>query len=178
MSPPGAWRAGAVLLLSSWLAAEARDRTAPVRSKVTDERAEDYVEPVLPRARVMLKAADGAVHEVQVEVAATPLSRSRGLMWRKELTVGHGMLFVFAEEEEQTFWMRNTLIPLDMIFIDSERRIVGIVENAEPRSFKRRGVGVPGLYVLEVPGGQARAMGLKTGGGVRFEGLEHVRVVP
>lgn len=174
----GRWVVGALVLLACGLAAQARDRKAPVRARVTDERAEDYVEPVLPRAKVWLKAADGGMREVEVEVAATPLTRSRGLMWRKELAAGHGMLFVFAEEEEQTFWMRNTLIPLDMIFINSEHRIVGIVENAEPRSFTRRGVGEPGRYVLEVPGGWSQEVGLSTGDRVRFEGLEHVRVLP
>jgi hypothetical protein len=127
---------------------------------------------------VVLKDAQGGVHRVEVEVAATPESRARGLMWREELPAGQGMLFVFAEEEVQSFWMRNTLIPLDMLFIDSEGRIVGIVERAQPRTLTGRSVGVPGRYVLEVPGGWCQSKGIATGDTVELEGLEGLEVIP
>jgi hypothetical protein len=127
---------------------------------------------------VVLKDAQGGVHRVEVEVAATPESRARGLMWREELPAGQGMLFVFAEEEVQSFWMRNTLIPLDMLFIDSEGRIVGIVERAQPRTLTGRSVGVPGRYVLEVPGGWCQSKGIATGDTVVLEGLEGLEVIP
>ena len=170
---------GAVLLLVSCQAAEARDRPSPLgRRKVKDVSAEDYVGPTLPRARVLLEDAKGSVHRVEVEVAATPESRTRGLMWRKELADGQGMLFVFAEEEVQSFWMRNTLIPLDMLFIDSEGRIVGIVERAQPRTLTARTVGVPGRYVLEVPGGWCESKGISAGDTVALEGLEGLEVIP
>ena len=99
-------------------------------------------------------------------------------MWRESLAEGQGMLFIFPEEEVQSFWMRNTLISLDMVFIDSEGRVVGIVESAEPRSLVRRSARVPSLYVLEVPGGWSRAAGLERGASVRFEGLEGLPVLP
>ncbi|WNG35281.1 DUF192 domain-containing protein [Archangium violaceum] len=170
---------GAVLMLVSCQAAEARDRSfPPAGRKVKDVSAEDYVGPTLPRARVLLEDADGGLHRVDVEVAATPESRQRGLMWRRELPAGQGMLFVFPAEEVQSFWMRNTLISLDMIFINSAGQIVGIVERAEPRSRASRSVGVPGRYVLEVPGGWSQTVGLKRGGAVRFEGLEPIQVIP
>jgi hypothetical protein len=171
---------GAVLLLTSWRAAEARDRPSEPsgRRRVRDVKAEDYVGPTLPRARVLLEDAVGGVHEVDVEVAATPEARTRGLMWRTELPAGRGMLFIFPEEEVQSFWMRNTLIPLDMIFIDSTGLIVGIIERAVPRTLTSRSVGVPGRYVLEVPGGWCQSVGLESGGTVRFEGLEKIQVVP
>jgi hypothetical protein len=168
------------LLLASCQAVEARGRPTPGvgRRKVTDVIAQDYGGPTLPRARVLLKDAQGGVHAVDVEVAATPESRTRGLMWRKELPAGRGMLFVFAEEEVQSFWMRNTLIPLDMLFIDSEGRILGIIERAQPRTLTGRSVGVPGRYVLEVPGGWCQAVGIASGGTVELQGLEGLEVIP
>lgn len=170
---------GAVLMLMSCQAAEARDRQSPPAGrKVKDVSAEDDVGPTLPRARVLLEGSQGGLHEVDVEVAATPEARERGLMWREELPAGQGMLFIFPEEEVQRFWMRNTLIPLDMIFINSAGRIVGIVERAVPRSRVSRSVGVPGRYVLEVPGGWSQTVGLTRGGAVRFEGLESIQVIP
>jgi uncharacterized protein len=140
--------------------------------------AESDVGPTLPRARVLLKDAFGGVHRVDVEVAATPESRARGLMWRKELPAGQGMLFIFPEENVQSFWMRNTLIPLDMLFINSAGRIVGIIERAEPRTLSSRSVGVPGRYVLEVPGGWSQSQGITRGGTVELQGLESIPVVP
>ncbi len=168
-----------LLLLTSCQASKAKDRKPPRAGRVvTDVSAEDYVGPTLPRARVLLEDAFGGLHRVEVEVAATSESRTRGLMWRRELPAGQGMLFVFPADEVQSFWMRNTLISLDMIFINSEGKIVGIIERAEPRSRISRSVGVPGRYVLEVPGGWSQTVGLKPGGTVRFEGLENIQVVP
>jgi uncharacterized membrane protein (UPF0127 family) len=167
-------------LLASCQAVEARGRPTPpaVRRKVMDVIAQDDVRPSLPRARVLLKDAQGGVHRVEVEVAATPESRTRGLMWRKELPDGQGMLFVFPEDEVQSFWMRNTLIPLDMLFIDSTGRIVGIIERAQPRTLTSRSVGLPGRYVLEVPGGWCQSKGIQSGGTVVLEGLEGLQVIP
>ena len=173
------WGLLCAVLLVSGQASEARDRPSPPGGrKVKDVSAEDDVGPTLPRARVLLEDAQGGVHRVDVEVAATPETRTRGLMWRKELPAGQGMLFVFPEEEVQSFWMRNTLIPLDMLFINSAGRIVGIIERAEPRTLTGRSVGVPGRYVLEVPGGWSRKMGITRGGMVEFQGLEGLQVVP
>lgn len=171
---PRVWRA----LLSALLLSACQEPEARGRERTTDITAEDYEAPPLPRARVLLTDAFGGVHPVAVEVAATPESRTRGLMWRKALPAGQGMLFIFPQEEVQSFWMRNTLLSLDMIFIDSQRRVVGIIERAEPRTTTSRSVGVPSLYVLEVPGGWSQAVGLKRGSTVQLEGLEGIPVKP
>jgi hypothetical protein len=108
---------------------------------------------------------------VTVEIAATPAKIERGLMFREHLPPDDGMLFLMKEERSWPFWMRNTLIPLDMIFIAKNLTIAGIVENAEPRTETLREVTPPSLYVLEVNGGYFAAHKVTTGAKVRFEGV-------
>ena len=109
---------------------------------------------------------------VRVEVARTTPERTRGLMFRRELPADHGMLFLFDETSEQTFWMHNTLIPLDIIFLGEDRRVVGVVANAEPRTDAPRTVGKPSRYVVEVAGGEAAAHGVGAGARAVFLGVE------
>jgi len=109
-----------------------------------------------------IHAGDGVV-EVRVEVVSTPEALAHGLMYRSELADGHGMLFVFPEESDHRFWMKNTLIPLDMIFIGADGTIVGIHRDATPLSTAPVGVGRPSRYVLEVPGGWTGRTGVAPG---------------
>jgi uncharacterized membrane protein (UPF0127 family) len=139
---------------------------------------EHYVAPALPRAAITVKDAFGGSHRVEVEVAATNHLRSRGMMWRKELADGKGMLFIFPAQQELSFWMKNTLIPLDMIFIDASKRVVGVVHNAEPRTLTSRGPGHPSKYVLEVPGGWAERKGVKAGCEVDLAATSMIPVTP
>lgn len=141
-----------------------------------DPTAESYPAPQLPRAKVVVPDAFGGKHAVEVEVAATPESRERGLMWRRSMADGKGMIFIFTHDQVQSFWMKNTLIYLDLIYIDARGRILGIVENAEPKNLEPRGVGQPGRYVLEVPGGWTGRAGVRPGVVVTFEGLEAIAV--
>lgn len=105
---------------------------------------------------------------VAVEIARTRSEREVGLMFRKQLGADQGMLFVFAQPQAQTFWMHNTLIPLDMLFVGADRRIIGIVANATPMS--DRSLSVPGasLYVLEVNGGFCARHKITAGDRVQF----------
>jgi uncharacterized membrane protein (UPF0127 family) len=128
-------------------------------------------EPQPATPRVVVVTASGAQHVVNVELARTPEARSRGLMYRESLAPDAGMLFVFDESTRQSFWMRNTLIPLDMIFIDDTGRIVGIVERAEPQTLTGRGVNEPSRYVLEVNGGWSAAHGVAPGDTVKLENV-------
>jgi hypothetical protein len=80
-----------------------------------------------------------------------------------------------GEEKEWSFWMRNTLIPLDMLFITGDLKVAGIVERAEPRTETLRTVHKPSLYVLEVNGGWAAAHGVTAGATVRFDGVPAAR---
>lgn len=112
---------------------------------------------------------------VALEVVRTPAELQKGLMWRTELADGTGMLFVFPREEEHAFWMKNTLIPLDMIFIAREGpatgRIAGVHANAVPHSTAPVTVGKPSTWVLEVPGGWCAREGVQAGDRVRLEGV-------
>jgi uncharacterized membrane protein (UPF0127 family) len=126
--------------------------------------------PARPGARVVIESAGGA-HAVSVEVVRTDADRARGLMYRPKLDPDAGMLFVFDETEDHSFWMKNTLIPLDMIFIDDGGRIVGVVERAEPLTETPRTAGKPSRFVLEVNGGWCAAHGVRPGDRVRFENV-------
>ena len=131
--------------------------------------AEGHEAPVAPR--VVIETAAGARLPVNVEVARTDDERARGLMFRRALAPDAGMIFLFEESAEHGFWMQNTLIPLDMIFIDDGGRIVGIVERAAPLTTTPRTVGVPSRYVLEVNGGWSASHGVARGDRVRFENV-------
>jgi uncharacterized membrane protein (UPF0127 family) len=128
-------------------------------------------EPPVPQPRVVVETSAGARHAVDVELARTDRERAKGLMDRTSLPEDGGMLFLFDETSVHSFWMKNTLIPLDMIFIDEDGRIAGIVERAEPRTLTERTVGKPSRYVLEVNGGWSRARGVRAGDRVRFENV-------
>jgi uncharacterized protein len=93
----------------------------------------------------------------------TDQERERGLMFRKQLPEGQGMLFDFKQEQEVSMWMENTYIPLDMIFIRRDGRIWRIAENAEPLSRTIISSDGPVLAVLEVIGGTAKKLGIAPG---------------
>jgi uncharacterized protein len=101
-----------------------------------------------------------------VEIADDDASRTRGLMFRDELADNRGMFFIFRREEPRSFWMRNTRIPLDIIYLNRDLEVVSIIHDARPcrthhcPSYPSRG---PAMYVLEVNAGQARALGLERG---------------
>ena len=116
----------------------------------------------LDRTTVEIASKTG-VHVFTVEIADTEQSRERGLMFRKELPPGRGMLFDFHRERQVGFWMKNTLISLDMIFIDGRGRIVSIEQDAKPMSEDVIMSGGQVRAVLEVDGGTARRLGIAPG---------------
>ena len=108
-------------------------------------------------------ASKSGVHVFTVEIAGTEPERERGLMFRKELPGGQGMLFDFHRDQQVGFWMKNTLIPLDMLFIDRGGRIVNIAHSAKPLSEEVIMSGPPVRAVLEVAGGTAQRLGIEAG---------------
>ncbi len=103
------------------------------------------------------------VHVFSVELAVNDEQRAQGLMFRKELPEGRGMLFDFQHDQDVAFWMKNTYIPLDMIFIRGNGRILRIAENTTPLSTQTVPSGGPVRAVLEVIGGTARKLGIAPG---------------
>ena len=100
---------------------------------------------------------------VDAEIARTEHEVTRGLMYRTSMPTDHGMLFRMPRREEQVFWMRNTCISLDMMFLDDDGTIVGILENVPTLNEEQRTVHKPSRYVLEVNGGFCKAHGVKAG---------------
>src|SRR5215469_12441459 len=104
--------------------------------------------------RVRISDANGTSKAVvRVEIADTAAAREMGLMYRQHLGQDAGMLFVFKQPQQLTFWMKNTEIPLDMIFAGADGTVAGIVANAEPFSERQLGVAGDSQYVLEVNSG-------------------------
>jgi uncharacterized membrane protein (UPF0127 family) len=120
--------------------------------------------PVRPAALQTLEiASKSGVHVFSVEMADNDADRAKGLMFRRELPEGRGMLFDFQRDQDVSFWMENTYIPLDMIFIRGDGRILRIAENTEPLSTRIIPSGGPVRAVLEVIGGTARKLGIAPG---------------
>jgi uncharacterized membrane protein (UPF0127 family) len=103
------------------------------------------------------------VRSFSVEMAVTEQEQQTGLMYRKHLPEGQGMLFDFSPEQQVTMWMKNTFIPLDMIFIRTDGSILRIAENTEPQSTALIYSMGPVKAVLEVNGGTAKALGIAPG---------------
>ncbi|MBS0246694.1 MAG: DUF192 domain-containing protein [Proteobacteria bacterium] len=108
-------------------------------------------------------ASRSGVHAFTVEIAQTDAERAKGLMFRKELPEGHGMLFDFKKDQEVAFWMENTYIPLDMIFIRGDGTILRIEQNTTPLSTRNIPSGGPVRGVLEVIAGTVKKLGIAPG---------------
>jgi uncharacterized membrane protein (UPF0127 family) len=110
-------------------------------------------------------------HAFTVEVVDTPATRQQGLMFRQSLARDAGMLFDFKREQQTAFWMQNTFIPLDMIFIAADGTVKTIHVNARPHDTTSIPSNVPVQFVLEIPGGRSVEIGLKPG-----DRIEHPRM--
>ncbi len=126
--------------------------------------------PKVPAARVTFPQAPGAP-PVDVEVMATEPLRSRGLMFRRELPEARGMLFVFDDETPRSFWMRNTCLPLDMVFVAADGYVVSTLENVPTLNEEPRDSKCAAKYVLELNAGFCRRHGVKAGQNLAIEGL-------
>ncbi|MGE0789715.1 MAG: DUF192 domain-containing protein [Sandaracinaceae bacterium] len=174
MGARGAWLAAAIALASCGGEAHvststpARARTHPAPPTPASPRPQ----PTLRTATVRLEPEGAEPVEVEVELARSEHERARGLMFRRSMPPDHGMLFVFDHPERQSFWMRNTFLRLDIVFLDADRRIVGIVENASPLTTTSRAVEADSQYVLEVHGGFCSTHALAIGTPAQFIGID------
>ncbi len=119
---------------------------------------------------VFLKRSTNAtIKLIQIQIADNDDERAEGLMWRKFMPENDGMLFIFDDEEPLTFWMKNTYIPLDMVFADKSGNIVSIYPEATPLSEASIPSGKPAKYVVEVNGGFCARYGITPGDKIEYE---------
>lgn len=115
------------------------------------------------KEKLTIVTAAGDRHVFQIEIASTSEEIEHGLMFRENMPADDGMLFLFEEAEEVSFWMKNTRIPLDMVFIAPDGKIIKIHENAAPHSLDHVSSEGVVIAVLEINGGRAAALGIKAG---------------
>ena len=123
--------------------------------------------------QALLQSTQGEIR-VALELARSPQEMQRGLMFRKQLDESAGMLFIYQKDGDHHFWMKNTYLPLDMLFISANGEVLGIVENVEPMTTVSRSVGIPSRYVLELNAGYCRRHGVQVGTKIRFLGVAEV----
>jgi uncharacterized membrane protein (UPF0127 family) len=107
--------------------------------------------------------SDEILFQIDIEVASNDIERARGLMFRAEMEENHGMLFLFGQEHIQSFYMRNTLIPLDIIYINSRMTIVDIYKDTKPLDETSLPSANPAQFVVEINAGLCEKYGLKIG---------------
>ncbi len=128
--------------------------TAPLKAHVA--------QPVLPKAPLTFATPQGPV-TLRVELATTPYEQEMGLMYRRHLALHAGMLFIFPDSMMATFWMKNTILPLDMLFITADGKISSIHAHAVPFDLSPISSDEPVRYVLEINAGAAKTLGLAPG---------------
>lgn len=107
---------------------------------------------------------------IQAELAVSASEKQLGLMYRKHLGETEGMLFIFPDESLRSFWMKNTYVELDIIFLDASLRVVSISERATPLTETKRSSTAPAKYVLEVRGGMSKTWGVGPGSVLKVDG--------
>jgi uncharacterized protein len=143
--------------------ATSQETTAATGAADTEAQKDDF--------HAVLHTATGD-YPFTIEIADTPQEQQRGLMYRQDLAPDAGMLFDYGQEQRVAFWMQNTYIPLDMIFIAADGTVKHVHANARPLDPTSIPSRFPVRFVLEIPGGRAAEIGLKAG-----DTLEHMRVV-
>ncbi|WP_299380949.1 DUF192 domain-containing protein [uncultured Kiloniella sp.] len=118
---------------------------------------------VFEKDTLTIFSATGKAHKFNIEIASTNEERSQGLMYRKNMAKNAGMLFVYNKPNNVTMWMKNTYIPLDMLFFNSEGKVVYIKENTTPHSTKTIASGQDVIGVLELNAGTTFQLGIKVG---------------
>jgi uncharacterized membrane protein (UPF0127 family) len=149
------WALG--LLLAGALAAACRAQSAPIESLTH-----------FPRTTLDI-VSHGHPDHFDVWIANTPQRQEQGLMFVRDLPPGQGMLFPQDAPQVAHFWMKNTYIPLDMVFVGEDGRIAKIIANARPFSLAVLSSDVPVIAVLEIAGGEAKRLGIKVGDRVSWK---------
>ncbi len=130
---------------------------------------EDQKPQSLKTTEIAILSANGKLHKYTVEIASTPEQLRKGMMFRTNIKENTGMLFVFKEEAERTFWMKNTYIPLDILFIRADGVINHIHHMAQERSLKPIRSNGKAIAVLEIAGGEAEILGINIGDRILYK---------
>ncbi|HWP05861.1 MAG TPA: DUF192 domain-containing protein [Polyangiaceae bacterium] len=135
----------------------------PVAKPATTCPADDLATPPTLRHGKITAPEAKSAPALDVEIADTPATEQRGLMYRTKLGENKGMIFVWPSESRRTFWMHNTCIPLDMLFLAKDGTVVGLLEQVPTLNDRARSVRCAAAYVLEVNAGWTRRYGIKPG---------------
>jgi uncharacterized membrane protein (UPF0127 family) len=125
--------------------------------------------PFKKQGELQLTKADGSSLNFDIEIADTPEKRAKGLMFRNHLPEMAGMLFLFDEAGPRSFWMKNTFISLDILYINADKSVVQIYENTQVKSTQSLICEKPALYVLELNGGTCEKLGVKEGDKIEYQ---------
>jgi uncharacterized protein len=138
--------------------------------KSTEEQLNNIKEPQFVKQGELefLKKDKKLISKIDIEIADNEAKSVQGLMYRKSMEENRGMLFVFSKAEEHSFWMKNTLISLDIIFVDSDKKIIKIHKHTTPLSTKGLPSGGLTLYVVEVNAGYTDKFGISEGDMINF----------
>lgn len=139
---------------------------------IVSATASSSAQATFPKGELSIKTADN-YYDFDIELALDDSHRQYGLMFRTELPEMNGMLFVYDRRRELSMWMRNTFIPLDILFIDDEGKIMNIAENCQPRSLSLIRSEGRAKAVLEVNGGLTEKLGIKVGDVIIHETFEN-----
>jgi uncharacterized membrane protein (UPF0127 family) len=173
------YRLGVSALLLTMVAACGRDSDPAPSGTLTQTKGDAPAPSQEPKVepQVVFESKSGPIR-VNLEVVATPAKIQRGLMHRRHLAPDRGMLFVFSSERVRSFWMKNTLISLDMLFVKEDMTIAGIERNTVPLSLESRSIGIPTRYVIEVNGGWTEKHGIEAGSRITLENLPEIKNAP
>jgi uncharacterized membrane protein (UPF0127 family) len=145
-------------VLGPWLGLGSAPK--PKRAEVTTDFEPQFTE----EGHGAFVGANGdTIAEFRLELAESTAETTQGMMFRRQVPEGTGMLFIMPEERYQSFWMRNTYVPLDIIYLNSDGIVVSIQANAQPLNETPLPSEGPAKYVLEIAGGQAAARGINPG---------------
>lgn len=122
-----------------------------------------FAEDAAPVENLAIRTKSGQLHEFKVEIADTPEKSELGLMYRKSMARDHGMLFELGRPQYAVFWMKNTLIPLDILYVGAAGDIVSIAADATPLSLAPIPAGGPVVAAIELNGGEAAKRGIRPG---------------
>ncbi len=154
----------AVMLMSAFVSCKDEPKTPPRPATLTDGQPKFVKEGELD----FLKPDGSKIVHINIEVADDESQRMQGLMNRSFMSNDQGMLFIFEVEEPQGFWMKNTIIPLDIIYVNAKKEIVSIAEDTQPFSEQSLPSKGPAIYVVEVNGGFCAQYGITAGYKIDF----------